>query len=199
MPRLYSYVVARDYGFAPNPFFGFCTLATCKPQIRRSAAVGDWVLGTGSARCGRAAHMVYAMRVIETMSFNDYWQDPRFRVKRPNMHTSIRRAFGDNIYHRNEVTGEWHQVDSHHSYQHGAPNAKNISHDTSVDRVLASDDFVYWGNSGPRIPLTFRDEICKGGQGHRCRFPDAVVSRCIAWLRGLKESGCRGDPLDWDR
>ena len=45
---IYSYVVARDYGFAPNPFYGCCTLATCKPIIRRMAQVGDWVIGTGS-------------------------------------------------------------------------------------------------------------------------------------------------------
>src|SRR5262245_31415483 len=44
--RLYSYVVARDYGFAPNPFYGFCTLATCKPDIRRTADIGDWIVGT---------------------------------------------------------------------------------------------------------------------------------------------------------
>jgi hypothetical protein len=42
--------VARDYGFAPNPFFGVCTLATCKPKIRKAAAIGDWVVGTGSSR-----------------------------------------------------------------------------------------------------------------------------------------------------
>ena len=162
-------------------------------------SVGDWIVGTCSARHGRAAHIAYAMRVTEAMSFNDYWQDPRFRLKRPDMHSSIRSAFGDSIYHRNDVTGKWNQVDSHHSYQHGTPNAKNICHDTSVDRVLVSDDFVYWGRSGPRIPVSFRDEICKGGQGHRCRFPADLVSRCIAWLRGLNETGYRGDPLDWDR
>ncbi|MFH1865797.1 MAG: hypothetical protein ABIK85_07930, partial [Candidatus Eisenbacteria bacterium] len=38
--RLFSYIVARDYGFAPNPFCGVCTLATCKPKIRESASVG---------------------------------------------------------------------------------------------------------------------------------------------------------------
>lgn len=27
--RCFSYIVARDYGFAPNPFHGFCTLANC--------------------------------------------------------------------------------------------------------------------------------------------------------------------------
>ena len=41
---LYSYVITRDYGFAPNPFGGICTLATCKPGIRNHATVGDWVV-----------------------------------------------------------------------------------------------------------------------------------------------------------
>lgn len=41
----YSYIVARDYGFAPNPFYGICTLATCKPIIRKHCEVGDYVIG----------------------------------------------------------------------------------------------------------------------------------------------------------
>ena len=137
------------------------------------------------------------MRVTEAMSFTAYWQDPRFRIKRPAMRASTRRAFGDNIYHRDDVNGSWHQVDSHHSCEDGTPNAKNIRHDTSVDRILVSDDFIYWGGSGPRLPLSFRDDICKGGQGHKCRFPAEVVSRCITWLRDLDDKGYRGDPLDW--
>ena len=79
--RLYSYIVARDYGFAPNPFYGFCTLATCKPRIRKKAEVGDWVIGTGSKSKGRDGHLVYAMRVTETMSFDEYWADSRFHRK----------------------------------------------------------------------------------------------------------------------
>ena len=43
--NLYSYVITRDYGFAPNPFWNICTLATCKPQIREHALKGDWVAG----------------------------------------------------------------------------------------------------------------------------------------------------------
>ena len=37
--KLFSYVVARDFAFAPNPFHGYCTLATCKPIIRRVTQV----------------------------------------------------------------------------------------------------------------------------------------------------------------
>ena len=37
---LYSYIVAYDGGSAPNPFHEFCTLAICKPGMRRTAEKG---------------------------------------------------------------------------------------------------------------------------------------------------------------
>jgi len=36
--RLYLYTMTYDSGFAPNPFHGICTLACCKPGIRRGVA-----------------------------------------------------------------------------------------------------------------------------------------------------------------
>ena len=48
MKRLYSYVLRFDDGAAPNPFWQTCTLAICKPAIRRTSRIGDWVIGTGS-------------------------------------------------------------------------------------------------------------------------------------------------------
>ena len=76
--RLFSYVVSRDYGFAPNPFYGTCTLATCKPEIRRTARAGDWIIGTGSKMQGREDHLVYVMKVAEKRTFSEYWADDRF-------------------------------------------------------------------------------------------------------------------------
>lgn len=78
---LFSYVVARDYGFAPNPFYGVCTLATCKPKIRGTASRGDWIVGTGSSKNGRQGRLVYVMCVTEVMTFNKYWMDERFEKK----------------------------------------------------------------------------------------------------------------------
>ena len=98
--KLYSYKVATDCGFAPNPFYGFCTLATSKRRIRKTATVGDWVIGTGAKANQRDGYLVYAMRVAETMSFNEYWNDSRFLKKRPDMHSSKMKAYGDNIYHK---------------------------------------------------------------------------------------------------
>ncbi len=199
---LHSYIVARDYGFAPNPFYGFCTLATCKPIIRRMAQVGDWIVGTGSKQHGREGHIVFAMRVTEVLTFNEYWGDPRFFLKRPILSGSKKQAFGDNIYHHNPGSQVWIQENSHHSNADGTANQRNIANDTQTDRVLVSDDYVYWGGEGPKIPARFRDyegiDLC-AGRGHKNGFPAPLILHFIEWIRSHGEHGYLGVPLDWRR
>ncbi len=197
-PTLYSYIVARDYGFAPNPFYGFCTLATCKPDIRRGAKVGDWVTGTGSKVKGRAGHIVYAMRVTEAMSFNDYWDDPRFLRKRPALRGSWKQAYGDNIYHWDKFAIEWRQLDSHHTREYGIQDFDNIQTDTKADRVLISNDFIYWGGSGPKIPSFRGESICHSTQKYRCKFSEEIVQAFIDWIRDFNNNGYCGIPLEWE-
>ena len=199
MTKLYSYVVARDYGFAPNPFYDSCTLATCKPEIRKHAKVGDWIIGTGSSQSNRDGYLVYAMLISETLTFQEYWESPRFRQKRPNLRGSKKQAFGDNIYSK-DTRGEWHQEDSHHSYRDGSANPHNIRNDTQADSVLLSNDYAYWGDSGPRLPQNFRNydgfDIC-AKRGHKCRFPGDMVRDFVAWFRTLDAKGYLGTPADW--
>jgi hypothetical protein len=198
--RLFSYIVARDFGFAPNPFYGYCTLATCKTDIRRTAQAGDWIVGTGSKRNGRDGTLVYAMLVAETMTFDEYWLDPRFERKRPNLRTSTKQAFGDNIYHRDR-DGAWVQENSHHSLHDGSANSENVERDTRANRVLISDRFTYWGADGLEIPMRFRDfdgvDICLSRQGYMCNFPDDLVSEFVAWLENTGMLGYAGRPHDW--
>ena len=200
--RLFSYVVARDYGFAPNPFHGRCTLATCKPRIRKAAAIGDWVIGTGSRTASKEGHLVYAMRITKTMTFNQYWMAEWSQVKRPNLSGSLKQAFGDNIYCQ-DGAGKWRQENSHHSRQNGSPDPHNIHRDTSADRVLISDLFAYWGGCGPKIPARFRSwtgyDICKARTGHKSRFPQDMVDAFVAWFHSLAVSGFLSPPLDWSK
>ena len=195
---LFSYVVARDFGFAPNPFGGFCTLATCKPEIRRLAQAGDWIIGTGSAKHNRRENIVYAMKVAETMTFNDYWNDSRFQGKRPNLRASRKLAFGDNIY--NFANDKWSQLNSHHSRSNGTPNCDNIENDTQTDRVLVATQYAYWGGTGPKIPASLRDydghDICIG-RGYKHHFPDGMEDEFIAWFLSLGVQGYSGRPIDW--
>jgi len=195
MNRLYSYVVVRDFGFAPNPFFGWCTLATCKPNIRRVAKAGDWVVGHGSVARQRPAKLVYVMRVKEAPTFDDYWRDPRFLAKRPRFDGSTKQAFGDNIYHREALDQPWLQENSHHSNSDGTANEANVDNDTQANRVLVANDFTYWGGTGPAIPDRFRALIA--GRNHKSNFTPQLVDDFVDWAHSVGGPGCVGAPLKW--
>jgi hypothetical protein len=195
---LYSYVITRDFGFAPNPFHSACTLATCKPVIRRVANVGDWIVGTGAAKYNRTGQLICAMHVSETMSYEAYWSDPRFLAKRPDLTGSRMQAFGDNIYSR-DAGGEWTQLDSHHSLPGGEINAANVKDDTQTNRVLVASEFWYFGAEAPLIPAVFRGDgdanICTH-RGHKKTFAPGLVEEFLAWLNE-QPSGFLGRPDRW--
>ena len=194
MTRLYSYIVTHDTGFAPNPFHGFCTLATCKPMIRKTAKVGDWVIGTGSKSKDRNGYIVYAMRITEKMSFDEYWNDPRFRAKKPGQEGCWKSACGDNIYWWDHITNGWAQAeDSYHCDY-------DVGRDTKyTEQVLVSENFVYWGGDGPPLPPEFGGvSVLCTTQGYKCRFPEGTVSEFARWVGQFEERGICGYPLDKD-
>lgn len=188
MPTLFSYIVRYDDGFAPNPFMGFCTLACCKPVIRRLAREGDYVVGLGSK--GEGNRLVYAMRVTEApMTFEEYWQDPRFRVKRPDMSAGGEKALGDNIYHWDG--DEWVQAWSQHN-PNRVTDPGHLRTDISGAHALISDDFTYWGDEGPPLPPSLTDLIT--GRGHKSRSNDHLIPAFERWFNGRKERGRVGMP-----
>lgn len=201
--KLFSYIVAHDYGFAPNPFYGYCTLATCKPQIRAKANIGDWIVGTGAKlKYALTGHLIYAMRVDEILSFNGYWNDRRFACKRPLLNGSLKQLYGDNIYLYKK--GKWIQMDSHHSLPNGVPNPKNIARDISSDRMLISSRFVYFGSAAILIPKRFRpykktnEDLCCVRQGHRILSND-MATAFVGWLAEYDRWGLQGMPLEFSR
>ena len=148
------YVVDRDFGFAPNPFHGYCTLATCKARIRARAQVGDWVVGMGGARLKATGQCIFAMKTTAAISFNSYWFDPSYHDKKPVRNGSSKMMVGDNIYYRDAKSNAWHQANSHHSNPDGTPNAHNLASDTKADRVLLSRHFFYFGRAAPTVPVS---------------------------------------------
>jgi hypothetical protein len=173
-------------------------LATCKPVIRGTAAVGDWIVGTGSARNKRQRNFVFVMKVDEALTFDQYWLDPRFQEKKPKMTGSKMLAYGDNIYHRSP-SGRWVQQNSHHSHPDGSPNLANIKNDTQANRVLIGREFIYWGGSGPLIPSEFRqpDSDVRAVRGHKNNFTEPFVQRFLDWYSSQPDKGDIGRPLDW--
>jgi putative DNA base modification enzyme with NMAD domain len=184
---IYLYVVDRDFGFAPNPFHGYCTLATCKPAIRSTATVGDWVFGMGGARLDATGRCVFAMEITEKLSFDQYWSDPRFAVKRPVRNGSRTMLVGDNIYHRASRTASWQQEDSHHSAEDGTANVYNLERDTSSNNVLISKRFLYFGRNAPEVPANILKTIgYKNIRSHR-RIDRAIAQPLMDWV--LSEYG----------
>jgi len=54
------------------------------------------------------------VKVDEAMTFEEYWSDPRFHQKKPNLRSSKKQAFGDNIYSKSPRNDTWIQLNSHH-------------------------------------------------------------------------------------
>jgi Nucleotide modification associated domain 2 len=186
--KLYSYVVRHDTGFAPNPFWGYCTLATCKPEIRRRAQPNDWIIGTGSVTNVGRSRLLYAMHVNKVLTFEEYDRARRFIRKRPNMRGTPRQRCGDNIYYR-RADGEFEQRPSRHG-------PENQARDLGGHKVLIARRFYYWGRLAVDLPLPFR-ALIKRGPGYKSDFDSAFVTSFIQWL-DRHPAGVRGQPSQGD-
>lgn len=189
--RYYSYVVARDYGFAPNPFGEYCTLATCKQKIRKSASVGDWIFGISGRKLNN--RLLYAMKVNEKLTYNDYWNDLRFRYKKPVLNGSLKQMYGDNIYYYDEKKKLWHQENSHHSLDNGKTNHYNLERDTSGANILVSKVFYYFGVGAVKIPNSIKKNIVVG-IGFKI-IKNRTGKKLVEWLSKNFSLGYHNDPI----
>jgi len=181
--RLFSYVLASDTGFAPNVTGGYCTLACCKPVVRRVARVGDWVVGTLPKYFGRN-RVGYLMRVSETVTFDDFFNDDRFGKKKPSVD-----PHGDNIYFKKD--GEFLQLENNHHSE------KDVEHDTKADRVLVSSLFWYFGGEAPEMPVQFHPVI-KTGPSHKKITDTTLIKELIEWVHSKYRLGVLGKPRNGD-
>ena len=114
------------------------------------------------------------------------WADiPEYAVR----NGSRKMMIGDNIYSRDNENNEWDQLNSHHSQPDGRPDASNIARDTSTNRVLISEHFIYFGESAPEVPEGILDALGYENRiGHRV-FPLAEADALLGWVA----TKCEGD------
>ncbi len=182
--HIFSYVITHDSGFAPNPFGGFLTLATCKPRIRSQASKGDFIVGTGSSRTVGSQTMVYAAQISDVITLEEYGSEEKYQVKRPASRSEWWRKHGDNIYVN--VDGKWTQRRNVHHFE------KDVEHDLSGKNVLVCQRFWYFGENAIEIPNELT-EIIKTGPGHKRIKDRSFVKQFVNWLNSLPE-GIHGDP-----
>ena len=140
---LYCYKMTHDTGFAPNPYQGVLTLATCKPTIRRCADVGYWISGwTSNQVQGKTQKfnfkdepqkLIYLAKVTDKISMADYW------VKFPQKRSKGIDDAGDNIYEPTEG-------DAFRQHKNGGGHGPdNKKRDLSGKFVLICEEFYYFG------------------------------------------------------
>lgn len=185
--KIYSYVVHHDDGFAPNPFFDYCTLVHCKfgskgsngtfrKNIIESAEKGDWIIGTGGASNKSSGHgtIIYAMKVTEKITLREYFHDKRFSDKKPIL-TDYKSSLGDNI-------------------------KKDIS--TPNRFALISDHFYYFGRNALQIPKKFmshpKTPLEKKGPRYRTDFGDDFINEFTNWIQKTYKTGFYGDPCTYE-
>jgi hypothetical protein len=188
--KLSAYIIRFDGGFAPNPFGHHCTLACCKPTIRRKAERNDIIVGTASARYPHAGRLIYAMRIQKVLTYNEYWEDPSFAYRKPSPATPINRR-GDNIWHQ-DSSGEWRIVPG---AMHGEGHRER---DTSGKTALISTEFFYFGCEAIPIPVEFSGLLATT-QGHKNTYDPGVISSFWEWLcHTAPKPGRIGDPSEFD-
>ena len=190
----YSYKIIRDYGFAPNPFFGYCTLACCKPHIRKKAMVEDWIIGTGAVSNNLLNRLIFIMKVTEKLSFEEYWNDKRFIKKKPVLNGSLVQIHGDNIYHKEN--NSWHQSNSHHSLPNGELSEANLKQDTNGEFVLISNEFIYLGNKHIEVPDIYKP-LCSTLRDYFVIKDDPLALAFIESITAKYSLGIHGDPINW--
>jgi hypothetical protein len=152
--KVCAYMMRWDSGLAPNPFHGVCTLALCTPNhMRADLGRGDWIIGLaakdvrhrffGDADLWR---MIYAMRVDDRLTLDDYYHRPEYRRKRPDKSGSRLRQCGDNFY---KITaGEIRHTGESTEHQ-------GMDHvDGYGDRVFVGQKYWYFGRSALALPAT---------------------------------------------
>jgi Nucleotide modification associated domain 2 len=197
MSTLFSYCIPYDDGAAPNPFWGLCTLAICKPRIRQSANVGDWIVGTGSKNSpiGDVSNKVmYAMLVTQKMTMEEYDRFTQSELPRkiPMMKSAdLRRRFGDSIYNFSK-----HPT----SLRPSVHNEENRSTDLSGGWVLLSNHFFYFGDRPIDLPKALL-EIVKQGQGHKSSSNAPYFDCFVRWIHslGYPPAALIGKPQWWSR
>jgi len=195
--NFFSYKLDHDFGLAPNPFGGFCTLAVCKPSIRNNPNlnIGDWIIGTGSKHLKKLHYLIYAMKVEEKIDFNQYWIDSRFQYKKPVINGSLVQIYGDNIYHQDDDSKIWIQEESAHSIIDPEEHKQN---DISGKWVLISREFYYLGDNCALIPERFLDVCCEARDMKYKDITNEFGNEFIEWVSSNFDGGISGDPLNWN-
>jgi hypothetical protein len=177
-----------DYGFAPNPFKNFLTLANCKPLIRKCKKPGDWIAGFTSKSLNGdpigEERLIYLMKVSKKITYAEYWNDPQYECKKPISNpVEYEDKQADNIY--KPVNGtDFVQIANKNHFEN------EIVRDLSGKFVLLSDCFYYFGGKPISIPKEIRPGVPKSQSAHGKRtYEIEKINQFISYIENNNQKG----------
>ena len=189
--KLISYKIKSDKGFAPNPYFGCLTLATCKPAIRRSenTNVGDWIVGWTCASSklystpvGREK-LVFLAKISKIISIAQYWEE--YPQKRPDQNKGLNfpEFYGDNIYKPNsECSFGFEKVDS--KFHCKESNKKT---DVGGRNVIICNEFYYFSAANAlEVPINIKKDFNQVLRGHKIFENISEIEDFIKYVKSNK-------------
>jgi len=175
-----------DAGSAPNTQGGYCSLTICKPRIRLSAKVGDYVIGLrgrsgyiGTIGPHAVDSILYIMRITEKMTYPEYndWCSRKCKVKIPSLENPI----GDCQYDADLQLRI-----------HGPHKEEHIKTDISGIYALVSKEFWYRPETHPagfRLPSSLATQwnVEKVKRGHTIReITNESISNLLQDIKPIK-------------
>lgn len=158
MSRYYVYKLTSDAGGAPCPTDDVLTLAICKPKIRSTAQVGDWLFGFAGRSTIGDERLIYIAEITEKLEGGSYYGDSRY-LNRPD---AIYQWVGDELV--------WKTGSKFH------PDGAGLLNDVGEPpyqraAVLVSTNFRYMGRKGTeqwkeQFP-SLAEAVHATSQGHR--------------------------------
>lgn len=148
MTRLYTYRETADTGFAPNPFHGVLTLANCKPDIRRTAQVGDWVAAFTAnfvknvedkiVYRGKSGEekVVWIGRVTKKLTYAEYWE--LYPQKRPKSGKAMSAVTTNNCGANGNI-----QAESVGCCAKGVAKSVGCSIKSNAKQIIDTGDNIY--------------------------------------------------------
>jgi len=209
---LYCYKMTHDTGFAPNPYHGVLTLATCKPTIRRCAGKGYWISGWTSNKVqgkndkfrfeDETQALIYLAKVSHKITYKEYWENyPKKRqpTKSSEGGKDFFKSCGNGIVVRNDDISfcgdNIYEPDANASFgfkQHENPhhNKQNQEHDLSGKYVLVCEEFYYFGveNAIPKNVI-INDKNFVVPRCKKIKLDDPIAKQIIDFVTKNYSSG----------
>ena len=93
MGKIYYYKLTCDNNGAPCIQDGMLSLAICKPIIRSSAEVGDWIFGFAANSLNNANPLIYVAKVTEKKEGKDYYTAEEFSKREDRVYDFVDGKF----------------------------------------------------------------------------------------------------------